>query len=712
MIYSQRLIQLLAILALATGSSLVLADQHEGFDEYDGVEDELADYYGDEDFISLATGTKQLIHKAPSIASVITAEQIRTMGARNLTQVLDTVPGLHASRSGQLLAPEYWFRGITSTFNPQTLMMINGVSTKSVVRGDNHVVWGEFPIHAIDRIEIIRGPGSALYGADAFSGVINIITKKSSENAKSEIGVMNGSFATNNLWLNNQYKIGQWTLASNFEYLESDGYEGLIDADAQTNIDIFAATLGVPPASLAPGYLSNQFKSLDLWLAAENDWLSFDIGLLKRYDLGSRLGATEVLDNKGIDEGYKNLLSISVKEQPLNETLFYSVKLSFYGSSQEIKNDFLLFPEGAFLGSFPDGFIGNPGWEEETTKFELDFNYLGFEKSDVKMGIGYERQNLYRVVEQKNFFSDFSPRPEGVVDVSDTPEVFMPEADRESHFAYIQSVSQIAPDWELTAGARIDDYTDFGSTFNPRAALVWSTSLKLTTKFLYGKAFRAPAFAELLVVNNPIALGNPDLKPETIDTYELAFNYNFSPELSFDLNIYNYQIEDFITFTPDPNGITLTAQNVGERTGNGFEANVDYSLSRAFKLYANIAFVNAQDDLMNADAGNYPNFQSYIRAEWKLADNWSLNTQISSIGNRKRTTNDTRNDLGGYTMVNFNSKYQFSDTKTFMELVISNAFDEDIREPSSSNTTFGGINVPNDIPQEGRAIFLSLWTQY
>ena len=71
------------------------------------MDEELADFYGDEDFITLATGTKQLIHKAPSIATVITAEEIKNMGARNLSEILDTVPGLHASRSGQLMAPEF-----------------------------------------------------------------------------------------------------------------------------------------------------------------------------------------------------------------------------------------------------------------------------------------------------------------------------------------------------------------------------------------------------------------------------------------------------------------------------------------------------------------------------------------------------------------------------------------------------------------------------
>ncbi len=710
MSFTRFLVSLLTAFILTFSALPIFAGEDFG-DEFEG-EDELADYYGDEDFVSIATGSKQLLHKAPSIASVITAEEIERMGARNLTQVLDTVPGLHVSRSGQLMAPEFWFRGITSTFNPQTLMMINGVSTKSSVRGDNHVVWGEFPIHMIQRIEIIRGPGSALYGADAFSGVINIITKSSSSKSANEVGGMVGSFNTKNLWINHNIELGGWQFATNLEYIESDGFKAIIESDAQTNIDVFAGTLGVPAVSLAPGPLFTEFKALDFWLTAENEMLKIDWGLLNKFDLGTRLGATEALDSHGLTSGYKNIIKLSLKERKVSDFFSYSSKLSFYASSQEVDEDFILFPPGSVFGAFPDGFIGNPEWKEETTKFELDFKYSGFEKFELLFGTGYERQNLYKVEEQKNFLPDFSPRPGGLEDVSDTAEVFMPEAVRDSHFFYAQLVNQIAPDWELTAGARFDDYSDFGSTLNPRVALVWSTSLKLTTKFLYGRAFRAPSFAELLVINNPVALGNPNIKPETIDTLEMAFNYKFSPEFSLDINIYEYKIKDFITFVPDQNGQTATAQNVGESTGLGFETSIDCSITEKIKILANMAYVKAEDDLVNDDVGEYPNFQSYLRAEWSISENWQLHTQINDVGKRERVPNDSRDQLRGYTTLDFTSIYQFSESDLSLEFTVNNAFDEDVREPSSAGTTFGAINVPNDLPQAGRAAYIRISTQF
>jgi outer membrane receptor for ferrienterochelin and colicins len=81
-------------------------------------------------------------------------------------------------------------------------------------------------------------------------------------------------------------------------------------------------------------------------------------------------------------------------------------------------------------------------------------------------------------------------------------------------------------------------YSDFGDTFNPRIALVWQSAYNLTTKFMYGRAFRAPSFSELFNVNNPVAQGNDSLDPESIDWYELAFDYQPRADLRTGLNLF------------------------------------------------------------------------------------------------------------------------------------------------------------------------------
>lgn len=130
---------------------------------------------------SVATGGQQLLARAPSVASVITAEEIRDLGAKDLDEVLVKVPGLHVSKSEYMSSSQYLIRGMTSTYNPQVLMLMNGVPMTSLFLGNRTDFGTSLPVENISRIEVIRGPGSALYGADAFSGVINIITKNAKE---------------------------------------------------------------------------------------------------------------------------------------------------------------------------------------------------------------------------------------------------------------------------------------------------------------------------------------------------------------------------------------------------------------------------------------------------------------------------------------------------------------------------------------------------
>lgn len=114
---------------------------------------------------------------------------------------------------------------------------------------------------------------------------------------------------------------------------------------------------------------------------------------------------------------------------------------------------------------------------------------------------------MYEVKARKNFNNDLSPK-NGLVDVNNNPdEVFLPDKSRKNHFIYVQDEISLAQNWDPTLGLRYDNYSDFGTTVPLRAALVWKTKAKLTTKFLYGEVFRAPSFVELFAENNPASLG-------------------------------------------------------------------------------------------------------------------------------------------------------------------------------------------------------------
>lgn len=193
---------------------------------------------GDEELISIATGSPRPVSKAPAVASVITAEEIRASGATTVLQALEQVPGLHIGLSSiNRLRPIFSMRGIHTGNSPQTLVLVDGHEIPDTFSG-SLLPTIYLPIENVARIEVIRGPGSAIYGADAFAGVINIISKTDVDINGAQAGIKTGSFNTQNIWGQYGGISNGWRIAASMEYSKSDGDKGrIIDSDLQTDLD-------------------------------------------------------------------------------------------------------------------------------------------------------------------------------------------------------------------------------------------------------------------------------------------------------------------------------------------------------------------------------------------------------------------------------------------------------------------------------------------
>jgi outer membrane receptor protein involved in Fe transport len=245
--------------------------------------------------VNVASGTNQFT-RAPSVTTVITAQDIEAIGATDLDEVLETVPGLHVARSKLGHNPIYTIRGIYSTpYNPQVLMMINGIPTNLLYSGTRSLIWGGMPVNSIARIEVIRGPGSAVFGADAFAGVINIITKTKEDIEGTSIGSRIGSFNTQDVWALHGGKLGDFDVALTLEYHKTDGQKEIIESDAQTQFDKMFKT----EASLAPGPLNLSRDNLDVHLDVSRGHWRWRSGYQGRRDFGSGAGPAEALDPHG-----------------------------------------------------------------------------------------------------------------------------------------------------------------------------------------------------------------------------------------------------------------------------------------------------------------------------------------------------------------------------------------------------------------------------
>jgi len=671
--------------------------------------EDLSDIYGDEEFISIASGILQPISKAPSVASVITADTIKKIGATDIDEILETVPGLHIARNSIGYQPTYIFRGISSDFNPQVLMLINGIPITNLFHGDRNLIWGGMPVEAISRIEIIRGPGSAIYGADAFSGTINIITKKGSQIDGTEIGVRSGNYNTTDLWIQTSKELGSFNLNGTIEFHNTNGSHEKINSDSQSILDELSGTT----ASLSPGSVSQERENIDSRFSLLYKNFNFNIGLQLRNDAGIATGIAQALDPKGRASSARYNTDLSYSNLNFTDNIGVKASISYLQTSQKVEKDFILLPPGT-TGSplnpypYPDGIIGNPEVYERHYRANLTGTFRGIERHELMGGMGYYFGEIYKTKEEKNFgidpstgFPIFPGSP--LVDVSDTPFVFLEENERENSFVFVQDVWHLADDWELTTGIRFDHYSDFGDTTNPRVALVWSARHNLTIKALYGEAFRAPSFAETGEQANPAFLGNSKLEPETLKSYELAFNYKPTYDLTLDLNLFQYYWKDIIQFIPDAGGTTRTAQNTGEQDGRGVELEASWQVNGYLSVLSNYSWQKSDDELNNADAANAPEQQFYIRANTSLPSGWNFSLQANRVMDRNRAFDDPRGNIDDYTTVDLSIRKTFLTDKLELALITKNILNDDAREPSPNGQPAPAIT--NDLPLDRRRIY-------
>lgn len=658
-------------------------------------EQDLTRAFGNEEFISIATGTRQPISHAPAVASVITEEDIEAIGATDLDEILETVPGLHVAVAPRLYTPIYTIRGIYTENNPQVLILINDIPITNIFIGNRSDVWGGMPVNNIKRIEVVRGPGSAVYGADAFSGTINIITKTPDDINGTEFGARAGSFDMREGWILHGGHWGGFDTALSVQLKTTDGQDRTLEYDAQTALDTIYST----SASLAPGPVNLGRDSIDTRLDISRGTWKLRLGYQGRRDVETGAGVALALDPSGTNDSDRINADLTYKTN-LYTHWDVTGQLSYLDTTAE--SNLVLYPPGAFGGAFPDGMIGNPYVYERHTRVQLSSLYHGWDRHLVRLGVGYIYQDMYKATESKNFAPSGAPLG-SVVDVTNDPNsVFIRPHDRDINYFFAQDEWSMAPDWQLTGGIRFDHYSDFGNTTNPRLALVWQTRYNLTTKLLYGRAFRAPAFNELYNINNPVALGNPDLKPEEIDTYEIAFNYQPSSRLTTRLNLFRYRMSDILRFVADPApATTVTAQNTGDQHGQGLEIETEWTPNRLLTLVGNYSYQNSTEEDTGEDVSNAPQQQVYLRLDSQILPTSSLHTQVNWLADREYSPGFSGPDIDNYTLVDLTWRYHPIGTRWAFALSARNVFDEDAREPSTTPAS-----IPNGLPLAGRHFYL------
>jgi len=649
-------------------------------------------YFGGEQTIVTASRYLQLLRDAPGIVTVIDSDEIANAAALTVSDILKRVPGFGVST----IAVGYQsvdVRGIRTLNSEKILFLIDGHRVNNIFYGSAMRVFDGMPLDDVKRIEIIRGPGSALYGANAFAAVVNVITREGmvEEGAVGHVGA--GSFTSRKANLRFGKYFDDDTMSGSINFYRTGGAQLSVASDNAKALDNLYGT----NVSMAPGETDDWMRKVDMSLKFDLGSVHLD-SYFTRTRMGSLLGAAYSLSDETKQEVDHGFIDLDY-HQNMSEITAFSASL--YYDRHTARAYWELYPEGAF-GVFPDGMIGIPSYKNETLGGELQIDHV-LDKHHLTWGALYE----YIWQSDVRSFSNFdpltsAPLPGGIQNISDS-ENFNINVNRYVGALYLQDGWSITPDWELTLGVRHDSYNDVGGSTNPRAGLVWRFSHQGELKLLYGRAFRAPSFEELHASNNPVLVGNRQLEPELIRSYELGVSYRFARDLDLSLNYFHNEITDHIVAVANPPNVTAYG-NHGETDSHGVEGEVKKRwIDYRAELYLNASYQSSIDTLTDEQIADVARKRGNLGGNWRFVGSWNINANLMWQGERARPVGDPRDPLPSVALLDVALSTKFCQERCDMKLSMFNLTDRKYADPTPYQQ-----GVPDDVPRPGRSVMLEL----
>ncbi|WP_295396524.1 TonB-dependent receptor [uncultured Thiodictyon sp.] len=644
------------------------------------------DLFGLPETVTIATGREQSVKTAPAVATVITADDIRNYGIRNIVDALRLVPGMHQGLF-QTYQSNVTVRGFSSLRSNNILFLLDGISQPDLLQGDQIAVLGTIPIDAIQRIEVTRGPGSSVFGADAFSAVVNIVTKTKTDGG--QVALSGGTFNTGDARLLAGYNTKRLRVVLALEGMQTDGFSPLLGVDRQSVVDALMGT----SASLTPAHANTSRKELG---ALMNLSYGETTGLLRL----SRWNKVGLAGGLGGNLDPSGTLSYETVEGRLAHKIEFGseFELTLTADALQTRQTFdnvMFLPPGAF-GVFTDGARLSTEAQQQFLRLHADGRYEGFPGHFLTAGFGYEHGGFNVHSATLNYLlinNIIIPTPPTTYGSSGVGK-----SSRQLAYGYIQDEWSIAPKWTLTWGVRFDDYSDFGTQTSPRAVLVWTPRPEWTVKLLYGQGFRAPTLFETTPFPVPIYKPNPALVPERLRTAELSVDYTPKRDLAFRLNLFRHETDNQIR--QQDRGLFGEPQNVGRQVGNGFEVEMHWGILRNLVFEGWYAYQYNVDETTHKDAGYSPHHRLFgsLQYTWGKA---FFNLQGTYVGGRTRVAEDPRTRPANYLQVDLLTRYQFTKNLS-LQLDVRNLLNSNMTEPAP------GTSFPQDLPLPGRNYYVTL----
>lgn len=607
------------------------------------------------------------LHSASNV-SVVPAAEWESYGARRTLDAIEHLPAtlVVPAQNGTSVVAIRGYAQITSSRGIAT--SLDGIRLNNFLFGTAQTVTSDINLGVLDRIEMIRGPASAIYGSDAFHGVLamhafdsdtdlNRISVEGGDEGYHRLSAQHSSAPVDDVRVN--------------VALASSG-----QSDQQRRYD-----LTDDPSAVGQAFIEKeqryQSDSLSLKLASDpSQALFWSWGLY-----GDRMDADDFPGNSATvstGQDVDNLMTRLAVTQKLED--LRSLEASAYYRDSDVERISLRqagspIPSG--LNLLQEHFYGG----------SLTLRQSRLRHTQWALSLGYDVQ----VVDKADLLlvngSGYDP----------AIPLLGGSQSREIGSLVLEANSQLSDDarWNLVYGGRLDHYSDFGSQGSPRLGLIFQVTDDSAIKLLYGQAFRAPTAAELYIqpINNRGQQGNPDLEPEIMDTVELVFMRQ-ARTWKASLVLFENRWQDTIAALPVAPGLS-TYSNTGRSSAQGVETSLTW-LPAPWSVDFNIAYTESYNDETDERFDQFPRLIANLALgyQWPQQDvQFTLSNRAFSETNQSGLFVPSGLDpLPAYFRTDLSVVKHFGpDLEVFLNII--NLFDRDNYLPS----VFG---VESGIPDE------------
>lgn len=606
-----------------------------------------------------AARREQTISEAPSAVTVITDEDIKFFGYTTLAEALKGIVGFYTYYDR-----EYYFAGVRGfgrpgDYNSRILLMVDGhYMNEDIYASSFYENLFGIDLDLVKRIEVIRGPGSALYGTNAMFAVINVVTKSGKDFGGIYTGLDYGANSANKELLAYGKKVNENTdLLLAGRLYNSEGNKTLYfpEFDDPAANNGIAENLDGEKSSDYFGKIS--FKGLTL--------LANSSSREKKFATGNYL--TIFNDPRAMDADRRDFAEIKFEPQITKDKMGL---FRLYCDSYQYDGDFPYVP-GVLNRDRAEG----NWWGSEAQ--------LAWDVSDRQRLIaGAELQNHTRV-----FTENYNNTDPATVLFSDNRPYSI-------WSLYLQDEIK-TPAAGLTLGLRNDNYPVFGNVLNPRLGAVILSGRDRYIKVLYGRAFRAPSFYEKYYHDGLNTMKpSENLKPEIVNSYEIVYEQGSNRDLFSTFSIYRNEIQDLINQVADPSDNLLQFQNIAQAQSTGAELSIHKTFAGGSYGRLGFAYQRTIDGATGRMLNNSPEKSASAAIVFRLPHRrTSLATELIYLDQR---TTVAGNQAASYLIANLNllTGDLFN---TDISLKVNNLFDAHYADPA------GESNAPVDvIPQDGR----------